>query len=53
MKQVIFTDSELQALAQLMDAGVKALGINSVHAASALLTRLEAAEDVPEDTPEE
>jgi hypothetical protein len=35
------TDDELQALAGLLDAGVKALGIRSVKDAAKLLDKLE------------
>ena len=46
MKTVELSDEELQALANLMDAGVKHLGLQSVKNAAALLTKLEAAKDV-------
>lgn len=45
MKTVTFTlnNDELQALAGLLDAGVKAVGLTSVKSAAALLVKLEAA----------
>lgn len=45
MKTVTLTlnNDELQALAGLLDAGVKAVGLNSVKSAAALLVKLEAA----------
>ena len=46
MKRVDFTEEELQALAQLLDAGIRQLGLNSVKNAAALLIKLENAEDV-------
>ena len=38
-----FTNEELQALAGLLDAGVKAVGLRAVKEASKLLEKLEAA----------
>ena len=45
MNTVTFTlnNDELQALAGLLDAGVKAVGLTSVKSAAALLVKLEAA----------
>ena len=43
MKQIELTDQELQALAGLLDAGVKALGIRAVKDAASILEKLEAA----------
>ena len=37
------TQDEIQALAGLLDAGVKATGLSSVKAAAALLVKLETA----------
>lgn len=37
------SNDELQALAGLLDAGVKAVGLGSVKSAAALLAKLEAA----------
>lgn len=44
-----FTQQELQALAGLLDAGVRATGLRSARDAAALLVKLEAAQpDAPE-----
>ena len=43
MTKLELTDHELQALAGLMDAGVKALGLRAVKDAASLLTKLEEA----------
>ena len=40
---ITLTNDELQALAGLLDAGVKAIGLTSVKSAAALLVKLEAA----------
>jgi hypothetical protein len=40
---ITLTQDELSALAGLIDAGVKALGLASVKQAASLLTKLEAA----------
>ena len=40
---ITFTQDELTTLAGLLDAGVKAVGLNSVKSAAALLVKLEAA----------
>ena len=45
-KKIILTDSEIQALANLMDAGVRQLGIQAAANAALLLQRLQAAEPV-------
>jgi len=50
MKTLTFTDQELQALAGLLDAGVKAIGLRAVKDAATLLEKLEA---VANETPEE
>lgn len=52
MKTITLTDHELQALAGLLDAGVKALGLRAVKDAATLLDKLEAATQNPknEDT---
>ena len=50
MKQVLYNDAEIQALAELMDAGVRATGLKSVHNASALLRKLEQAEEIKDDS---
>lgn len=42
-----FTDEELQALANLMDAGVKFIGLGAVTAAAHLLQKL--GQDKPEE----
>ena len=47
MRQVQFTDQELQALANMLDAAVRQLGAAAVHDISAMLRKLEMAEEVP------
>jgi hypothetical protein len=46
MKQLLLTDEELQALVNLIDAGVKHTGVAMVKNAAYLLGKLEAAEEV-------
>ena len=41
--KIELNSTELQALAGLLDAGVKAVGLGSVKSAAALLAKLEAA----------
>jgi hypothetical protein len=43
MTTIEFTDQEIQSLAALMDAGVKAIGLRAVKDAASLLEKLEAA----------
>lgn len=43
MTTIELTDQELQALAGLLDAGVKALGLRAVKDAATLLAKLEEA----------
>ena len=43
MHKIELTDQELQALAGLLDAGVKALGIRAVKDAASILEKLEVA----------
>lgn len=43
MTTIQLTDQELQALAGLLDAGVKALGLRAVKDAASLLAKLEEA----------
>lgn len=43
MIKIELTDQELQALAGLLDAGVKALGLRAVKDAATLLDKLEEA----------
>jgi hypothetical protein len=50
VKSVTFTDAELQALADLMDAGVRHLGLNSVKNAAVILVKLEQAKEVSDDS---
>lgn len=50
MITLTLTDTELQALAGLMDAGVKALGLRAVKDAATLLAKLEAATQPKEPT---
>lgn len=51
MLRISLTDTEFQALANLLDAGVRATGLASVQSAFALLAKLDAAERLP-DQPE-
>lgn len=44
------TNDELQALAGLLDAGVRATGLRAVKDAASLLDKLEAAASPKEDT---
>ena len=48
MKQLLLTDEEIQALVNLMDAGVRQQGISAARSAAHLLTKLEQAEEVKE-----
>lgn len=43
MHKLELTDQELRALAGILDAGVKALGLRAVKDAASLLEKLEAA----------
>jgi hypothetical protein len=52
VKSIELTDEEIQALADLMNAGVKHIGLACVKNAAHLLTKLEGAKPV-EQTPEE
>ena len=48
MHKIELTDQELQALAGLLDAGVKALGIRAVKDAATILEKLEAVASQPQ-----
>lgn len=48
--RITLTETELQALAGLLDAGVRATGLRSVKDAAALLSRIEGAERIEEQT---
>ena len=48
MKKILLTDEEIQALANLMDAGVRHQGLSAVKNAAALLQKLETAEPAEE-----
>lgn len=50
MITISFTEQELQALAGLLDAGVKAVGLRGVKEAAALLTKLEEAAQAKENS---
>ena len=50
MTTLQLTDHEIQALAGLMDAGVKALGLRAVKDAATLLAKLEEATQAKEPT---
>lgn len=43
MVNIEFSEQELANLAQIMDAGVRSLGLNSVIAAAEIKTKIEAA----------
>lgn len=43
MHTITFTDAELQALAGLLDAGVRASGLRAVKDAASILAKLEEA----------
>ena len=53
MHKLELTDHELQALAGLLDAGVKTLGLRAVKDAASLLEKLEAAAQPQEQWTEE
>ena len=48
MKQLLLNDNEIQALVNLIDAGIKHTGVAMVDNAAYLLGKLKAAEEVPE-----
>jgi len=50
MTTLTLTDHEIQALAGLLDAGVKALGLRAVKDAATLLAKLEEATQQQEPT---
>lgn len=50
INRITLTETELQALAGLLDAGVRATGLRSVKDAAALLSRIEGAERIEEQT---
>jgi len=50
MTTLTLTDHEIQALAGLLDAGVKALGLRAVKDAATLLAKLEEATQPQETT---
>ena len=52
MTTLELTDQEIQALAGLLDAGVKAVGLRAVKDAASLLEKLEAATQQEESTDE-
>ena len=49
MHKIELTDQELQSLAGLLDAGVKALGLRAVKDAASLLEKLEQAASPEKD----
>lgn len=49
MITITFTEQEIQTLAALMDAGVKAIGLRAVKDAASLLEKLEAATQEEQD----
>lgn len=53
MKQITLSESEFEALAGLVDAGLKATGLRACRDAVKVLDRLEAAQTIPDEpTPE-
>ena len=52
MIKLELTETEIQALAGLLDAGVKAVGLRAVKDAATLLAKLEAATQTEETTDE-
>jgi len=52
MIKLELTEQEIQALAGLLDAGVKAIGLRAVKDAASLLAKLEAATQPTETTDE-
>lgn len=48
MRYIEFSDKELQALANLLNSGVKFEGLPCVHNASILLKKIETAEEIKE-----
>jgi hypothetical protein len=48
MKQLLLNDNEIQALVNLIDAGIKHTGVAMVENAAYLLGKLKAAEEVKE-----
>ena len=48
--RITLTESELQSLVGLLDAGVRATGLRSVKEAATLLSRIEGAERIEEQT---
>ena len=53
MVKLEFTEAEFQALAGLIDAGVRATGLRSVKEAAVILNKLEAAASgLPQPAPE-
>lgn len=48
--RITLTDTELQALAGLLDAGVRSTGLRSVSDAAQLLSRIEGAEEIKDTT---
>ena len=53
MHTLELTNQEIQALAGLLDAGVKAIGLRAVKDAASLLEKLEAATQLTEETTDE
>jgi hypothetical protein len=50
--KITLTETELQALVGLLDAGVRATGLRSVNEAAPLLSRIEGAEKIEDSTVE-
>lgn len=48
--RITLTDTELQSLVGLLDAGVRATGLRAVSDAAVLLSRIEGAERIEEQT---
>lgn len=50
--RITLTETELQALAGLLDTGVRATGLRAVSDAARLLSRIESAEKIEDSTVE-
>jgi len=48
VRRIELTDEELQALANLLDSGIRYDGLKSVHNASVLLKKIETAKELKE-----
>ena len=51
MKIIKLEDEEINALMELMDAGIKTLGLSRVTNAAILIQKIQGAQEVPEEEP--